>query len=67
VPQGSQHEVMTPGKNEKHYLAGALDALIGELYYTLGDRNNNGWFRELLNGLDHTYPASRIERIDVVV
>jgi putative transposase len=67
MPQGSRHEVMTPGKNEKHYLAGALDASTGELHYTLGERKNNGLFRDLLDVLDHTYPASRIDRIYVVV
>ena len=58
---------MTPGQNEKHYLAGALDASTGQLHYTLGDRKNNGLFRELLNGLDQSYPASQIDRIYVVV
>jgi hypothetical protein len=27
LPKGSQEEVMTPGQNEKHYLAGALHSL----------------------------------------
>ena len=67
MPQGSRHEVMTPGQNEKHDLAGALDASTGKLHDTLGDRKHNGLFRELLNLLDQTYPASRIDRIDVVV
>jgi len=67
MPQGSRHEVMTPGKNEKHYLAGALDTSTGKLQYTLGGRKNNGLFRELLNGLDQSYPASQIDRIYVVV
>ena len=67
MPQGSRYEVMTPGKNETHYLAGAVDASTGKLHYTLGDRKNNGLFRELLDVLDHTYPASRIDRIYVVV
>ena len=67
MPQGSRHEVMTPGKNEKHYLAGALETSTGEIHYTLGDRKNNGLFRDLLDMLDHTYPASRIDRMYVVV
>ena len=65
VPQESRYEVMTPGKNETHYLAGALDASTGELDYTLGDRKNNELFRDLLNVLDQTYPTSRIDRIYV--
>ena len=31
MPQGTQVEVMTPGKNEKHYLAGALHLATGKL------------------------------------
>jgi putative transposase len=67
VPQGSRHEVMTPGKNEKHYLAGALDTSTGALHYTLGEGKNNGLFRDLLDVLDQTYPAARIDRIYLVV
>jgi hypothetical protein len=43
---------MTPGTNDKHDLAGALDASTGKLHDTLGDRKHNGLFRELLNLLD---------------
>ena len=67
IPRGSRHEVMTPGKNEKYYLAGALDISTGELHYSLGERKNNGLFRELLTVLDQTYPASQIDSIYVVV
>ena len=66
MPQGTQAEVMTPGKNEKHYLAGALPLATGKLLYGLGPRKNNGLFRELLTLLDVTYPAPQISRIYVV-
>jgi hypothetical protein len=36
MPQGTQAEVMTPGKNEKHSLAGALHLATGKLLYSLG-------------------------------
>jgi putative transposase len=36
MPQGTQLEVMTPGQNEKHYLAGALDLSTGTLLHGLG-------------------------------
>jgi putative transposase len=65
--QGTQVEIMTPGKNEKHYLAGALHLATGKMLYCLGPRKNNGLFRELLTLLDHTYPASSVTRISVVV
>jgi putative transposase len=66
MPQGTQAEVMTPGKNEKHYLAGALHLATGKVLYRLGPRKNNGLFRELLTLLDTTYPARQIARIYVV-
>ena len=66
MPQGTQAKVMTPGKNEKHYLAGALHLATGQLLYCLGPRKNNGLFRELLTLLDTTYPTRQITRIYVV-
>ena len=58
---------MTPGKNEKHSLAGALHLATGKILYCLGSRKNNGLFRALLTLLDATYPARQITRIYVVV
>jgi Winged helix-turn helix len=66
MPQGTQAEVMTPGKNEKHYLAEALHLATGKVLYCLGPRKNNGLFRDLLTLLDTTYPARQISRIYVV-
>jgi putative transposase len=67
MPQGTQAEVMTPGTNEKHYLAGALHLATGKMLYCFGPRKNNGLFRALLSLLDATYPAQQITRIYVVV
>jgi putative transposase len=67
MPTGTQVEVMTPGQNEKHYLAGALDPTTGTLHYTLGPRKTNALFRELLTVLDARYPADRYTRLYVVV
>jgi DDE superfamily endonuclease len=65
--QGTQEEIMTPGTNEKYYLAGALYLATGQLLQCLGPRKNNGLFRDLLTLLDRTYPAARITRIYIVV
>ena len=65
--QGTQEEIMTPGTNEKHYLAGALHLATGKLLYCLGPRKNNGLFRDLLTVLDTRYPAPAVTRIYVVV
>ena len=67
MPKGTQVEVMTPGTNEKHYLAGALDLSTGTLHHAVGPRKTNGLFRELLQTLEVTYPALQYERVYVVV
>jgi putative transposase len=67
TPQGTQVEVMTPGTNEKHYLAGALDLATGTLHHCQGPRKTNSLFRDLLQTLEDAYPAAQYERISVVV
>jgi putative transposase len=67
MPQGTQVEVMTPGTNEKHYLAGALELATGTLHHTLGPRKTKALFRALLPRLDEAYPAPHYRRIYVVV
>jgi putative transposase len=67
MPKGSQVKVMTPGQNEKHYLAGALDPLTGTLHYCLGARTTNALFRDLLGILEERYPAEPYARLYVVV
>jgi putative transposase len=67
MPQGTQVELMTPGTNEKHYLAGALELSTGTLHHCLGPRKTNELFRELLQALEEAYPATQYRRIYVVV
>jgi putative transposase len=67
MPKGSQEEVMTPGKNDKHYMAGALKLATGELLHCFGPRKTNALFRDLLTVLDHAYPEPWVRRIYVVV
>ena len=67
MPQGTPLAVMTPGTNEKHYLAGALDLATGTVLHCLGARKTNALFRDLLNRLDASYPAERYTRLYVVV
>jgi transposase len=67
MPKGTQLEVMTPGQNQKRYLAGALDLSTGTLHHCLGPRKTNALFRELLTRLDECYPADRYTRLYVVV
>jgi len=67
MPKGTQVEVMTPGTNEKHSLAGALDLTTGMLHHGVGPRKTNGLFRDLLQTLEAAYPAAQYHRIYVVV
>ena len=57
--------VLTPGKNKKHYLAGALDARTDELTYVQSDHKDSYLFIDQLWTLvERDYPdASRIHLI----
>jgi putative transposase len=65
--KGTQVAVMTPGQNEKHYLAGALDPITGTMHYCLGARKTNALFRDLLGSLEERYPAEQYTQLYVVV
>ena len=67
MPKGTPIEVLTPGKNEKHYLAGAWDFRTGMVHGRFGARKTNQLFRDLLDTLELRYPARRYDRISVVV
>jgi putative transposase len=67
MPKGTQLAVMTPGQNQKHYLAGALEVSTGRLHHCLGPRKTNGLFRALLQTLEDAYPAAQYQRVYVVV
>jgi putative transposase len=60
-------EVMTPGQNEKHYLAGALELATGTLHYCLGPRKTNALFRDLRQAVEAAYPAAQYRRLYIVV
>jgi IS1 family transposase len=67
MPQGTQVEVLTPGKNQKRYLAGAWDGRTGLLHHCCGLRKSNELFRNLLEILARRYPAGHYECVYVVV
>jgi len=61
---GQQKEVPTPGKNEKRYLAGALDVRTGVVIWVQGERKTSYLFLDLLDKLRKTYPhAGRLHLI----
>jgi transposase len=67
MKKGTQVEVMTPGKNEKRYLAGAWDGRTGQVHHRVWACKTNGLFRALLEAVETAYPARRYDRIYVVV
>jgi transposase len=67
MPKGKVVEVITPGVNQKRYLAGALDHLSGSVVSCIGERKRAGLFLALLEALDEAYPATAYSRLYVVV
>jgi hypothetical protein len=67
MPKGEQVEVLTPGTNEKRYLAGALDIATGRITHCVWYRKQTGLFLDLLDTLDRTHPAPLLTHLTVVV
>jgi transposase len=63
--RGQQRRILTPGKNAKFYLAGALDVRTGRLHTTGAARKNASLFCELLWLLARRYRKAR--RIHLVL
>lgn len=57
---GQQKEVLTPGKNEKRYLAGAQDARTGELIWVEGEKKNSVLFVRLLWQLLRHFKCAKV-------
>jgi transposase len=58
--RGQQKQVVTPGRNEKRYLAGARDARTGELVWVEGQKKNSLLFILLLWALVQRYPNAKV-------
>lgn len=63
--RGQQRRIVTPGKNKKFYLAGALDVRTGHLHTTGAETKNAALFCQLLWLLAGRYRRAR--RIHLVV
>lgn len=57
---GTQRRVMTPGKNVKRYLAGAMDARTDRVVWVRGERKNSRLFIDLLKKLLIEYAEKRV-------
>jgi transposase len=66
MPKGTQVAVLTPGTNEKRYLAGALNISTGTTAHCVWYRKTTGLFLDLLATLDRAYPARAFTRLSVV-
>lgn len=63
--RGHQRRIVTPGKNQKFYLAGALDVRTGRLHTTGAEKKNAALFCQLLWLLASRYRRAR--RVHLVV
>lgn len=60
VKRGEQPLVLTPGKNVKYYIAGALNCRTGRVLYSDGPSKNSDLFIALLEILNHAYRRPRV-------
>ena len=67
MPTGETVKLVTPGQNQKHYLAGALEPKSGRIVYCTSLRKTNALFRALLDHLDWLYPQAKFTTVYVVV
>ena len=58
--RGQQKQVVTPGQNQKRYLAGARDGRTGELIWVEGEKKNSLLFILLLWELVQRYPNAKV-------
>lgn len=65
--KGTQTEIMTPGQNQKNYLAGALNFSTGQLLAVIGERKNRWLFIDLLRRIEQACPVAKFTKIYVVV
>lgn len=61
--RGQQKDVMTPGKNQKRYLAGALDVRTGLVHWAEGERKTSDLFLALLDKLLLIYAQAKVIHI----
>ena len=57
---GQQKHVVTPGRNVKRYVAGAMDAQTDRLTWVVGDRKRSALFIALLDKLSRVYADKKI-------
>jgi len=67
MPIGETVKIVTPGQNQTHYLAGALEPRTGRLVHCTSTHKTTALFRALLDRLDWLYPRAQFSKVLVVV
>lgn len=62
---GTQKRILTPGKNKKGYVAGAIDTRCGKLVWVIGESKNSDLFIRQVQDLSARY--RRYRRIHIIV
>ncbi len=57
---GQQKEALTPGQNEKRYLAGAMDVRTGQIHWVEASKKNSWLFWDLLYKLTCVYAEAKV-------
>jgi len=57
---GQQKSVWTPGKNQKRYLAGAMDVRTGMVHWVEAEKKDSWLFLEMLHRLTKAYPKAKV-------
>jgi transposase len=57
---GQQKEAVTPGQNEKRYVAGALDVRTGQIHWVEAHKKNSWLFWDLLHTLTRVYAEAKV-------
>ena len=57
---GQQKEALTPGQNEKRYLAGAMDVRTGQIHWVEAEQKNSWLFWDLLHKLTRVYADAKV-------
>jgi transposase len=60
MARGVQKEVLTPGKNEKAYIAGTLDVRDGTVLWVGAEQKNSALFVQMLQRLQAHYEKARV-------
>ncbi|WP_439099281.1 IS630 family transposase [Corallococcus exercitus] len=56
---GQRREVVTPGNNQKRYVAGALDASTARMTWVQGVKKTSALFIDLVRAVDAAYPRAK--------